>query len=67
MPEHDAEENSGDDFLIREGLSLLAAFRLIRSPNARHAVLTLIASIVEAEEEARAVALTAHHFSSKPK
>lgn len=41
-----------DDFLIREGLDLLAAFRQIRCENARRAVIVMIASIVEAEEVA---------------
>ena len=42
-----------DDFLLREGLDLLAAFRTIRSEQARRDVITLIAAIVRAESEGK--------------
>lgn len=41
-----------DDFLLREGLDLLSAFRAIRSDEARRAILVLIAAIAQAEHDA---------------
>ena len=40
---------SGDDFVVREGLQLLAGFRRIRSDAARRAIVRLVASVVAAE------------------
>lgn len=41
-----------DDFLLREGLDLLAAFRAIRSFEARKAILIMIAAVAQAERDA---------------
>lgn len=44
--------NESDDFLIREGLDLLATFRKVKSEDARMALIALVRSIVEAERRA---------------
>ena len=49
---------NGDDFLLREGLDLLAAYRTIRCEDARRGVTDLVAAIVRAEEEGQPVSVS---------
>ena len=42
-----------DDFLLREGFDLIAAFRAIKSDEARKAIIKMIAAVVQAENDAR--------------
>ena len=44
---------AGDDFLLREELDLLAAYKTIRSKEARRAVMNFVAVVVQAEREGK--------------
>ena len=46
-------QSDNDDFLLREGFDLIAAFRAIKSEEARKAIIKMIAAVVQAENDAR--------------
>ena len=46
-------QSENDDFLLREGFDLIAAFRAIKSEEARKAIIKMIAAVVQAENDAR--------------
>ena len=46
-------EADNDDFLLREGFDLIAAFRAVKSEEARKAIIQMIAAVVQAENDAR--------------
>ena len=47
-----------DDFLLREGLDLLASYRAIRSDEARRSVMALIAAILQAEKDGKSLSIS---------
>ena len=48
-----ASQTDNDEFLLREGFDLIAAFRAIKSEEARRAIIKMIAAVVQAENDAR--------------
>ena len=46
-------QTENDEFLLREGFDLIAAFRAIKSEEARKSIIKMIAAIVQAENDAR--------------
>jgi Cdc6-like AAA superfamily ATPase len=47
------DETAMDEFLLEEGFDLIAAFRAIRSEDARKAIIRMTAAVVQAENDAR--------------